>query len=64
MVDRIVARIEESRLTSVEVARDMYYLYFRVDLYRKLYKGRVDEILTADGYADCMMTLDEINDKE
>lgn len=61
MVDRIVARIEEARITNVEAARDMYYLYFKVDLYRRLYQKQVDEILTLDGYTDCIMTLEEIN---
>lgn len=61
MVDRIVARIEEARITSVEAARDMYYLYFKVDLYRRLYQEQVNEILTLDGYTDCIMTLEEIN---
>lgn len=60
MVDRIVARIEDARATSLEAAKAMYYLYFKVALYRRLYKTEVDDILTLDGYADCIMTEAEI----
>lgn len=64
MVDRIVARIEEARLVSIEAAKDMYYGYFKVSLYRKLYQADVDDILTLDGYTDCIMSLTEINTRK
>ena len=60
MVDRIVIRIKDARTTSIEAAKDMYYLYFRVDLYRRLYQEKVDSILS-EGYSDCIMSLEEIN---
>ena len=64
MVDRIVARIEEARLLSVDAAKDMYYGYFKVTLYRKLYQEQVNDILTLDGYTDCIMSLIEINTRK
>lgn len=60
MVDRITARIEEARATSLKAAKDMYFGYFKVALYRKLYQEQVNDLLTLDGYTDCIMTLEEI----
>jgi len=60
MVDRIVARVELARQTSLDAALDMYYLYFKTAIYRTLYKAEVDDILTLDGHSDCIMTEAEI----
>lgn len=60
MVDRIVARVEQARQISLDAGLDMYYLYFKVALYRTLYKAEVDDILTLDGYTDCIMTAEQI----
>ena len=64
MVDRIVVRIKEARLVNIEAAKDMYYGYFKVSLYRKLYQSQVDDILTLDGYTDCIMSLTEIDTRK
>lgn len=61
MVDRIVARIEDAKNNgTTEDGEAMYYLYFKVALYRKLFKADVDDILMLDGYEDCIMTVEEI----
>lgn len=66
MVDRITTRIEEAyrggatETEKIAAGKAMYYKYFRVALYRSLYKADVDAILELDGYEDCVMTVEEI----
>lgn len=66
MIDRIATRIEEAydaektESAKIEAGRAMYYLYFRVSIYRNRYQTGVNEILALDGYEACIMTLAEI----
>jgi len=56
MVAFIAMAIEKARKTGLEAGQAKYRAYFISTARYAEFKADVDEILTIDGYADCIVT--------
>lgn len=59
-MERVIAtNIKKARANGLEVGQEKYRAYFIKGVNAVLYKGyktKVDEMLKAEGYADCIVT--------